>query len=362
MKILQVMAGASEGGAETAFVDFCIAQKQSGHDVIVATRPNPIRVPALQKAGIQVFQYPFGGKVDMYTTMALRQMIKREKPQIIQTWMSRAAQKLPSWYGDVTSKPYRVISRLGNYYKIKNFANTDYFTTITPLIREYLIDEGVHPDTVRHINNFAETEGDVEALPRATYDTPDDVPLLLSLSRLHDAKAIDILLKALVNIPDAYLWIAGDGPLKEELIELSTELQINDRVKFLGWRTDRAALMGAANILVFPSRYEPFGTTFVQAWSHNIPLVTSDADGPRQFVRDGEDGLVVPRDDVQALQHAIRKVIDQPELATYLAKNGFVRYREEFTTEKCLAAYDDFYQHILRMNETDTATKHSAPA
>lgn len=362
MKILQVMAGAPEGGAETAFIDFCIAQKKAGVDVVVATRPNRIRVPALERENIPVYQYPFGGKIDVFTSFAMRRLIAREKPQIVQTWMARAAAKLPVWRDADGKKPYRIVSRLGNYYKIKNFAQSDYFTTITPMIREYLIENGVHPDAVRHINNFAETEEDVKPVSRQQFDTPGDVPLLLTLSRLHDAKALDILLKALVGLPGVYLWMAGDGPLRSELVSMAKELGVMDRVKFLGWRTDRAALLEAADVLVFPSRFEPFGTTFVQAWAHKVPLVTSDADGPRQFVKDGEDGLVVERDNIEQLRHAIDRMLSNPDLKKSLIKNGYRRYEGEFTKDKCLEAYMDFYQEILRRNEIETPIRQSAPA
>ena len=362
MKILQVMAGAPEGGAETAFIDFCIAQKQSGEDVIVATRPNRIRVPALERENIPVYQYPFGGKVDVYTPFALRRLIAREKPQIVQAWMARAAAKIPEWHGDERDKPYRVVSRLGNYYKIKNFKQTDYFTTITPMIREYLIENGVHPDAVRQINNFAETEADTTPLSRSEFDTPEDAPVLLTLSRLHDAKGLDILIKALADLPGVYLWLAGDGPLRIELVSLAKKTGVADRVKFLGWRTDRAALLEAADVLVFPSRFEPFGTTFVQAWAHKVPLVTSDADGPRQFVKDGEDGLIVPRDDVEQLRHAIDRVISNPDLKKSLVEKGYRRYEGEFTKDKCLHEYMDFYQDILRRNEIEIPIRQSAPA
>lgn len=58
MKILQVMAGAEQGGAETAFVDICIALHEAGERVEVVTRPNAVRVPQLEQAGIKVHTAP----------------------------------------------------------------------------------------------------------------------------------------------------------------------------------------------------------------------------------------------------------------------------------------------------------------
>ena len=67
----------------------------------------------------------------------------------------------------------------------------------------------------------------------------------------------DILLQALIQIPIAHLWLAGDGPLRQELERLAQNLGLLDRVHFLGWRKDRSALLLAADVVVMPSRYEP---------------------------------------------------------------------------------------------------------
>ncbi|MCB9987789.1 MAG: glycosyltransferase [Rhodospirillales bacterium] len=341
MKILQVMAGGRHGGAETACIDMCVALKEAGEDITLATRPNP-RNRRLVNAGIPVYTLPFGGSIDLYTPWQLGRLMRKIKPDIIQTWMGRAAAKIPVNHGNIP-----VVSRLGNNYKMKNFRHSDYFTTITPAIRDYLIENGVAPDKVRHINNFAETEESVTPVQRSAFDTPDDAPLLLALGRLHDAKAFDTLITAMVDVPDACLWIAGEGPDREKLEAQISRLNLQNRVKLLGWRDDRAALFQAADICVFPSRFEPFGTVFVQAWAQRVPLVTSAADGARQFVRDGEDGLMVPINDSKALATAIRTMIGDKSLQARLVANGYQRYKAEFTKEQAVKAYLDFYRDIL---------------
>ena len=353
MKILQVMAGARHGGAETAFVDMCLALHEAGQDIEVVTRANPDRVPTLEKAGIKVHKLPFGGGIDIFTPARMKKIIAAFKPQIVLTWMSRAGQKTPRWCEGSKTPHYLVVSRLGGYYKIKNFKNTDYFTTITPDIGRFLVDNGVLADHVRHINNFAETEDVVTPVSRSDFNTPEGAPLLLGLGRLHRAKAFDTLMRAIKLVPEAYLWIAGEGPDRKELEAFCKAQRLENRVRFLGWRDDRAALFQAADVCVFSSRYEPFGTVFVQSWAQQRPLVTTDADGPRQFVRDGEDGLVVPVDDVDAMAAAIKRVITDPKLAEKLVENGTKRYRAEFTKENTVRAYLDFFKEILARENVD---------
>jgi len=344
MKVIHVLAGAPAGGAETACIDTCIAMSKHGFDVEVITRPNNIRVPRLKSAGIKTYTLPFGGKIDSYTPWRIKKILKKSKPDIVQTWMSRAADKMPT---PPANRPYKVVSRLGGYYKIKYFKNTDYFMTITPDIKRHLVENGVNPDTIRHINNFAETETHFTKISRADLDTPEDAKVVLTLSRLHESKALDTLMHAALDLDNVYLWLAGEGPDRDKLQKLAAELCVAERVKFLGWRQDRAALLAAADICCFPSRYEPFGTVFVQAWANKIPLIVSLADGPKQFVRDKEDCLAFTIDDTESLSNNIKLLRDNAALGQDLAENGYKRYCEEFSVGKTMEAYQSFYDDIL---------------
>lgn len=347
LRILEVLAGADHGGAETAFVDTAIALQESGQILEIATRPHDMRVPALKKAGMVVHELPFGGPLDFYTLLALRKISQRFLPNIVQSWMSRAAQKMPRWNENMGIPRYLNVARLGGYYKLKYFKNADYFTTITPDIRRYLMDCGVPGEKVRHINNFAETEPVARAINRSDCGVPKDALLLLGLGRLHSAKAFDTLIRAVAALPGAYLWIAGEGPERSALERLIRDLDVADRIRLLGWRSDRAALLKACDICCFTSRYEPFGTVFVQAWAQKTPLIVSDADGPRQFVRHEEDGLIVPKDDETALRAAILRLSADKGLQAKLTQAGYQRYKSEFMKEKTIEAYLEWFHEIL---------------
>lgn len=351
MKILQVMAGGKHGGAETAFVDMCIAMHEAGEDVEVVTRPNPIRVPQLMDAGLKVHTLPFGGGVDVYTSWRLGKIIEEAKPDIVQTWMARAAKKTPSWSQTKTEKRYLNVARLGGYYKPKNFKTMDYFITITPDLKRHLVDGGIAADKIQPINNFAETEKDADPASREALDTPKDAPVLLTLSRLHVNKALDIVLEALAELPEAYLWMAGEGPDHGKLEQQAKDLGVIDRVRFLGWRTDRSALLQAADVCLFCSRVEPFGTVFAQAWANKTPVIVSDADGPRQFCRDGEDSLMVPKDDARAIMQAVQRLLADRTLQMQLVNNGYQRYQDEFTKEKCVSNYLEHYLSLLKRED-----------
>lgn len=343
MRVFHLCAGAAQGGAETAFVDLAIAQHQAGFEVTPVCRPHPAMVKRLREAGLTPVLLPFGGVLDFKTRGALRRLIEERRPQIVQTWMNRAALFCPRPTKDA---PFVRVARLGGYYKLKYYKGTDHFVTNTPDIRRYLIGKGVPDDKITHINNFADI-ADEPPFPRAELDTPEDAFICLTLSRLHPVKGIDVFLRALAQLPPhVYGWIAGEGPDAAKLEALAKELGVTDRVRFLGWRTDRTSLMRTSDCLVFPSRFEPFGNSFAQAWGAGCPLVTTESEGPMQYVQDGQDALVTPIDDVAALTKAIQRLIDDPLLGERLAKAGLERFESAFTREACVARYRALYQSL----------------
>ncbi len=362
MNILQVMAGAPHGGAETAFEDMCLALESAKGTLgitqkIVLRNNNPERVARLRAAGIEVFTLPFGGPIDLYTTWAMKRIIAHYGPRIVQTWLARAALKTPTTQ---TPKSYLKVSRLGGYYDLKYFKTSDYFITITPDIAQYLEGNGIEREKIKHINNFAESNDDeggsyevgkiTREEFRAQMQTPPDALVILALSRYHSVKALDILIKAIIDIPAAHLWLAGEGPERKNLEDLAASLNVKKRTHFLGWRNDRAALLGAADICAFPSRYEPFGTTFVQAWAHKIPLICSNAQGPKQYVRDHEDGLMFEVDNIEQLKGAINELVGDEDLRQRLVAAGFNRYKNEFSCDEIIKHYINFYREILAKN------------
>jgi glycosyltransferase involved in cell wall biosynthesis len=337
------MAGAERGGAETAFVDMCLAFNDRGIDQHIITRSNDLRVPQLKAAGLVVTTLPLGGLIDIYSPYKIQRVIDQFKPQIVQTWMARAAWKTPC----SGKKHHLNVARLGGYYDLKYFKSSDYFITITPMIKEYLVNNGVASDDIRHINNFAETETNIAPINRSDLNTPDDAFVCLALSRYHHAKALDTLIKSIVPLPNVYLWLAGEGDDRVMLETLAQDLNIASRVKFLGWRSDRAALLNASDVCVFPSRYEPFGTVFVQAWAQKTPVICSTADGPRQFVKHEQDGLLFEIDNVNALTQSIQRVMSDKTLCADMIQNGYERYQSEFTRAICVQNYLNFYDEML---------------
>jgi glycosyltransferase involved in cell wall biosynthesis len=181
---------------------------------------------------------------------------------------------------------------------------------------------------------------------RAQFDTPDDARVVLALGRLHPNKAFDVLIEAMAEVPDAYLWIAGSGPLERRLKDHSATLGLDGRTRFLGWRDDAPALLAAADVMVCPSRHEPLGNVVLEGWAHRRPVVAAASQGPTELITDQETGLLVPVDRAGPMAEAIRACLDDADLAARLAEAGYDAYHRSFTRERVVQAYLDLFEEV----------------
>jgi glycosyltransferase involved in cell wall biosynthesis len=340
VRLLQVMAGGAHGGAELFYEDLVPALGRAGFDQACVIRPYPTRAALLTAAGCRVTPLSFGGPLDLVTPWKLRGVAAREKPDVILGWMNRACRMLPRG-------PWVNVGRLGGYYDLKYYRRCDQLICNTPDIAAYVIREGWPAARAHYVPNFC-TAGAEPPADRAALNTPPTARVLLILARLHEAKGIDVALRALVSIADAILWIAGEGPLEDALKSLAVDLGVAERVRFLGWRADRSALLKAADVCLVPSRHEPFGNVVIHAWAHGVPLVAAASQGPGFLVRDGEDGLIVPVEDAPALAAAISALLANPGLGRHLAAGGLERTAAEFSETAVVTRYREVLQTVTR--------------
>ncbi|KIL99839.1 Lipopolysaccharide core biosynthesis glycosyltransferase lpsD [Paramagnetospirillum magnetotacticum MS-1] len=340
-RLLQAMAGAPHGGAEAFFERLAPALGRAGITQRVLIRDNPKRAALLRGQGVDVVEAPFGGALDLVTHWRFRREVKAFKPDIVLTWMNRASRFVPKG-------PHVTVGRLGGYYDLKYYRQCDHLIGNTPDIRDWIIAQGRPSGQVHYVPNFVADSQGVPPLSRAGLDTPPGAKLIVAMGRLHPNKAFDVLLKAVEQVHDCYLWIAGEGPQRAELEALAAHLSVRPRVRFLGWRDDVAALYATGDLFVCPSRHEPLGNVVIEAWAAARPVIAAASQGPKQLITEGVDGLLVPVDDDQALAQAIRRLLTEPDTASTLAQGGRSAYERQFTEAAVVARYLDFFEKVKR--------------
>jgi glycosyltransferase involved in cell wall biosynthesis len=199
---------------------------------------------------------------------------------------------------------------------------------------------GLRPGSVRTIHNGV-PGGPVAPDPRVT-----DGPLVAAAGRLVGHKAFDVLLRALADVEDASLVLAGDGPERAALERLAHELGLGGRTHFVGWCDDARPLLAAADVVALSSTSEGFPLVALEAMALGKPVVTTDAGSVSEAVSDGETGFVVPIGDAKALASGLRRLIEDPQLAHKFGTRGRDRAEALFTAERMAASFEALYAEI----------------
>ena len=339
IKVAQVLAGAAQGGAENFYVRLIQGLNSSGEiDQKGFLRSHQHRLDAISAAGVPAQGFRFGSSFHFMDHRRYLRALQEYQPDIVMTWMNRASISTPSGH-------YKLICRLGHYYDLKYYRHADFWIGISKGICDHLVRGGMPAEKVFHIPNFAD-ETAVAPLPRDSFDTPADRPLILAAGRLHVNKGFDILLQALKLIPDAILWLAGSGPEETALKQLCSDLGLNDRVRFLGWRSDVTALMKSADLFVCPSRHEGLGSIVMESWAHGCPIVATASQGPGELIEDGLSGLLTPVDEVEPLMIAISSLLASSSQRDFLKKNGEELYWQKYSRDVVVKQYEELYQKI----------------
>lgn len=206
------------------------------------------------------------------------------------------------------------------------------FQAVSVSTRDDLVSRGIPPERIRVIYNGV----DVESL------TPDPnarsvIPLFSYLGRLKRYKRVDVVIRAfaLLDARDARLEIAGKGDDRDRLEALVAKLNIEDRVRFLGYITEaeKRELLRRSWATVLASPKEGWGISNLESAACATPVIAADSPGIRESVIDGETGFLVPGSDIGAYAAAMRGLLDSPDLVSTLGSNAR-RFAETFTWER----------------------------
>jgi phosphatidylinositol alpha-mannosyltransferase len=176
---------------------------------------------------------------------------------------------------------------------------------------------------------------------------PTAGPTVLFLGRHEARKGLAHLLEAARALPaGTRLWVAGSGPESGALRRRFADLAGVEWLGAIG-EAEKASRLRGAHVLCAPSlRGESFGVVLLEAMAAGCAVVASDLPAYRAVVRDGVDGLLVPPADVTALAAALRRVLEDPDLAERLAAAGEAR-AAEFSMDRLAERYLELYGELL---------------
>ncbi len=349
MRSMHIIGSREEASAERFFQRLTRSLAGRGEQVLAVLRPD-CEFSGRIGPGVVRETVRMRSIYDPFARARIGALAKGFAAQVVQTYMGRATRL--TRIKAHSAAPVHV-ARMGRYHDLKGFRHAHAWVATTAGIRSYLIDAGLPAERVYHVRSMVEPPAprDPAALSalRQRLDLEENARVILCVARLHLNSGIDLLLEALARLPprgaDDRLRtvIVGDGPRREPLAEQARRLGIDDAVRLLAAPAEPDAYLGLADLFVYPSRDAPTGTAVMEAWNRSVPVVAAAAPGPRELIRDGRNGILVPVDDADALAAGITRALDagDAERAAMVAAA-----REQVTRDHGVQAVTDAYLQI----------------
>lgn len=212
-----------------------------------------------------------------------------------------------------------------SFFDSISFSLSDIFIVASDTAKEKLFARGLHPSKVAVISDGIPFEWygkRSERNIRQELGIPADGFLFLFVGDLVPEKGADILLRAFAKVLDGRLLIVGDGHERRELEALSINLGLSGRVYFLSSYPNIPELLMEAGAIIFPSKKDEPASLFVPALLSGVPVIVSDISGALEIIRNGENGIIVRKQDSNELAAAMKLVMFDPSVRETLQKNA----------------------------------------
>jgi N-acetyl-alpha-D-glucosaminyl L-malate synthase BshA len=177
-----------------------------------------------------------------------------------------------------------------------------------------------------------------------------DEKIVLHVSNFRPVKRLQDVIKTfaeIVKTVPAKLLLIGDGPERERIFQLARELEVMDRTYFLGKQNMIEHYYSISDLLLFPSEYESFGVTALEAMSSKVPVVCTNGSGLSEVVEEGVTGFLRPVGDIAALAKASIQILENPALAKQMGEKGRERALQCFQAHRITESYMTLYRNVL---------------
>lgn len=365
-RILYIITQGILGGAQTHIRHLCENLKED-FEVHVAVGVHGPLVENLSEEGVAVHVVtslvrPISLFKDIDGFRELKMLIKSVKPDLISTHSSKAGV-----LGRLAAKTCGIpviftahgwaftegvpTTKRNMYIWAERFAAkwADKIICVSDNDRKLALDYGVatedHLITIHNgmpfisgtfNNNKGEEDKTVEFIMVARFSEPKDHQLLL-----HAIQQI--------NSQNDYTFsLVGDGELLEKTRNLCFQLNIEEKVRFLGSRQDVPELLAGADVFVLTSNWEGLPRSIIEAMRAELPVIASDVGGVSELVEEGVTGYLVPRGDAETLRARLEILIDNPELRQQMGMAGYERFIEKFTFDRMLKETVKVYEEVLQ--------------
>lgn len=356
MRILHIITSLHTGGAEKLLIDLLPRFRDMGHDVelLLFDGTETPFYKEMSNAGIKIHSLSKGGNVyNPINIFRVREYFNRF--DIIHThntacqYFTSVASRLNRHKSKLVTTEHNTTNRRRSmpfFRHIDKWMYQRYERIIciadsTASNLENFIGIG---SNIRIINNGIEISKFRTVSHNRVY--PDKEVIISMIAAFRPQKDQDTLIKAMALLPDNYkLWLVGDGIRRKSLEALTASLGLNNRVEFLGVRTDIPAIMEKSHIIVLSSHWEGLSLSSVEGCASGRPVIVSDVPGLREVI--GGAGVLFPNGDYEKLAHEISHLATDSDYYNSIVKRCQNR-ANDYDINIMAQRYNEVYLSLMK--------------
>ena len=358
MTILEYITPSRMGGAEEYFLRLIVSLSQKGHRVIVVTKRDCTlreKVGELMKdnSGIELHGWKTSGKFDPKTFGKLRKLIRAQRVDLVHTHLTTA-----SWLGALAGRATGVptVAHIHGADSKTWFQRAHYLIAVAEGVKKHLLAQGIDGQRVPVLYYGIDLEKYAAPLPtpeaKARLNLAPETKTVGIIGSLIPRKGHRHLLNALKNIEsqvgEVHAIFAGEGAEESALRLQAQALGLEERVHFLGFRTDAADIMAACDAVALPSYKEGLSIAMMEAMALARPVIVTNVAGMPELVQHGITGWMTSPGDETELAEALTQVFSEPENTRRLARAGRDFVIENFDQNDCLRRVEQFLVDVAR--------------
>ncbi len=360
--ILHVVHSFGAGGLENGMVNILNRIPENKYKHIILSLTNDInfknRITNKNVKIINITKRP-GKGVGWY--LDLLKIVYKMKPDIIHTRnLSTIEAQIPCMlipgckriHGEHGRDVFDLTGQTKKYIWLRKAISLiiDRYLTVSKDLEFWLVNDiNISNNKIFQIYNGVDTN----TFYPSEVDKRNNQIIIGSVGRLAAIKNYQLLIKAYSQLIQIYhdidlrLILVGDGPEKNNLILLSEELGVSDKVKFYGNRNDISDLLRKIDIFVLPSLGEGISNTILEAMSTSLPIVASEVGGNVELVNSGVNGFLFKDNDKESLCNVLMILIDKPDLRKKMGKESLNSVLDSFQWDITVSKYMQNYDELL---------------
>jgi len=364
-RVLQVITPSHVSGAEIQLVRLIRQLKARGHTVTTLVKRNHSIVAELRRLGLDLEPLPINGKLNLTSLPILARRARQARAELCHSHLSSASWWC-GWLQQMGGPPS--IGHVHGFTSALWHRHQSHLLAVSQAVKDHLVNQGVPAERITVAHNaldpgdFIPTRS-VDAV-RGELGADAATPVVGTFAHLSVKKGFRELFEAIPDVlsdcPRAQFWIAGRGPLREELETTARVRGFLANVRFLGFRTDMADLIQAIDVLALPSHREPCALVFVESALLAKPILACRSGGAPESIADGQTGLLVPVGDSRQIASQLLLLLTNREQARKMGLAGRQRALDLFGWNRFLRTLEATYERVLDERIAGTANPRRA--